>query len=326
MSRPLRRFVVSLPLLHIAVLAIAGLLGTSGCAAPQYRYGSAARYHTSDKLLCATETQIERGAPHPVIDAVGWIFGIPSKILMWNRRMENHRISSETEQTIAEYLEKNELHSVKVRLNQYAPGDDWKRLRANMAVGAGWRYSLGALSVLGETLLPGRLIGGDHYNPFTNTVHLYSDVPAVSLHEGAHAKDFAQRYYKGTYAAVYLLPTVPLWHEAVATGDAIGYLQAEKGPEDEADAYKVLYPAYGTYVGNAVGGFVPGGGTPMYLAGVLGGHLVGRYQAWKVKQERGEIAGANSPDASSQIHRDAARSRQDVTPAGYESGAATIAK
>lgn len=42
-------------------------------------------------------------------------------------------------------------------------------------MGWGWRYSIGMLSWLQYTLLPGRLFGGDHYNPYSNTISLYSD-------------------------------------------------------------------------------------------------------------------------------------------------------
>ncbi len=258
----------------------------SGCVTAPYRYGSNSRYHTSEPLAAITDTQIERGRPRPFLDGIGWVIGIPDKILLWNRRIENHNVSPETEQAIANYLAKNDLTTVKVRLNQYAPGSDWRRLVANKSVGWGWRYTLGTASWLGETLLPGRLIGGDHYNPFTNTVHIYSDVPAIAIHEGGHAKDFARRYYKGTYAAGYLLPVTPLWYEAIATNDAISYLRAEGTVEDEQAADRVLYPAYGTYVGNSISTVVPGAGTPFYLAGVLGGHMAGRVQAWRLTAQR----------------------------------------
>ena len=256
----------------------------SGCVTTPYNYGSNTRYHTSDQLASITGTQVERGQQRPLIDGIGWVVGIPDKIMLWNRRVENHNISPETEQAISEYLARNDLTTVKVRLNQYAPRSDWKRLVANKSVGWGWKYTLGTASWLGETLFPGRVIGGDHYNPFTNTVHIYSDVPAIAIHEGGHAKDFARRYYKGTYAAGYLLPVTPLWYEAVATNDALSYLRAEGRVEDEQAADKVLFPAYGTYVGNSISTFVPALGTPLYLAGVVGGHIAGRVQASRLSR------------------------------------------
>lgn len=259
------------------LLAVA-LAGLSGCATTPYRFGSAQWYRTSPELEARTLPQaIERGEPNKLLDTIGWVWGIPDKIILWDRRIDNHNIGSQTESVIADYLAKNELTSVKVRLNQYHPGDDWRRLVANDSVGAGWRYTLGTLSVLGETILPGRIFGGDHFNPFTNTIHLYSDVPAVAVHEAGHAKDFAQRTWKGTYAAAYLLPGVPLYHEALATNDALGYLLTEADEQTQKDAYEILYPAYGTYVGSALGGVFNGYGT--YLACVLGGHALGRMKS-----------------------------------------------
>ncbi|MBC7818672.1 MAG: hypothetical protein IAG10_17420 [Planctomycetaceae bacterium] len=265
---------------RMSLFALLVLCGLSGCATMPYAYGSAQRYRTSPELEARNGQQIERGQPNTVLDSVGWVWGIPDKIILWDRRIENHRIGSQTESAIEDYLAKNELTSVKVRLNQYHPGDDWRRLAANDSVGAGWRYTLGTLSVLGETILPGRVFGGDHFNPFTNTIHVYSDVPAVAVHEAGHSKDFAQREWKGTYAAVYLLPGVPLYHEAKATNDALGYLLTESDEQTQRDAYEILYPAYGTYVGGALGGVFTGYGT--YVASVLGGHALGRFKSEQI--------------------------------------------
>jgi hypothetical protein len=108
---------------------------------------------------------------------------------------------------------------VKVRINQYAPLDDWRRLRKNKTVRWGYRYMFGALSVAGEAIFPGSLFGGDRYNPWTATVHLCSDVPAIALHEGAHAKDFTRRDWPDSYAFVTAIPFGDLWPEAIASGD-----------------------------------------------------------------------------------------------------------
>lgn len=223
------------------------------------------------------ERQIERGEPRPLIDAFGWVWGIPSKILLWNHRVENHHVSPETEQVIANYLAENSLDEIKVRVNQYRPIDDWRRLTRHKGVAWPWRYTFGTMSVLGETLVPGRLFGGDHYNPYTGTIHLYSDLPSVAVHEGAHAKDFARRAYPGTYAAVYVLPIVPLWHERIATNDALAFIEMQDDESMRIEAYHVLFPAYGTYVGSSVGDLYPPLGAPLYLGGLLTGHAAGRW-------------------------------------------------
>lgn len=267
----------------VCLLAVVVVCQFSGCASVPYRLGASQSYRTSAELeaRATTESQIERGRPNAVLDGVGWVLGIPNKIILWDHRIESHHVGAQTESVMADYLAKNELTSVKVRLNQYHPGDDWQRLAANDSVGAGWRYTLGALSVLGETIIPGRIFGGDHFNPYTNTIHVYSDVPAIAVHEAGHSKDFAQREWKGTYAAAYLLPIVPLYHEAQATNDALGYLLTETDERTQKDAYEILYPAYGTYVGNALGS-VATGGAP-YFASVIGGHILGRMKSSQVE-------------------------------------------
>lgn len=223
--------------------------------------------------------------------------GIPSKLILWDRRVENHDISADTEQAIRRYLADNDLSHVKVRLNQYAPLDDWRRLRANKTVGWGYRYTLGALAVAGEAILPGRLFGGDHYNPFTGTIHLYSDVPAIALHEGGHAKDFTRRKLPGTYALVAGLPVVALWPEALATGDALAYAERDRDPDLEREGYRILFPAYGTYVGGSIGDFVAPLALPAYAGAVVAGHAVGRVQA-RLISDTGEETAADEEEAT----------------------------
>jgi hypothetical protein len=238
------------------------------------------RVNVAPELVEITQdSQIERGKRRPVIDGLGWVIGIPSKILLWDRRVDNHDVSAETEEAIRRYLDDNDLDHVKVAINQYDPLDDWRRLRANKTMGWGYRYTLGVLSVAEEAILPGRLFGSDHYNPFTCTIHLYSDVPAIALHEGGHAKDFTRRKLPGTYAVAAALPVVSLWPEAIATGDSIAYAEQQADPELERESYRILFPAYGTYVGGSLRRFAQPFTLPIYAGAVVAGHAVGRVEA-----------------------------------------------
>ena len=150
--------------------------------------------------------QFEHGRPNKVIDGVGWFFGIPPRIALWNWGVENHNVSPATEQRLQEYIAANELHDVKVRINQYDPGGEWRRLVDNKRVAPGWRYTVGALSTLGYTLFPGRLFGNDGYNPYTDTGDVFSDVPSLPMHAAGYAKDVHTRTYPGTYAFGQLFP------------------------------------------------------------------------------------------------------------------------
>ncbi len=225
--------------------------------------------------------QIERGQPFFPIDALGNILSLPSKILLLNWRVDNHAVSGETEQVLVEYLKHQDesLQHVKIRINQWSPFNDLGRLFTNRRVAWPYRLLIGfPVTLIFEVLLPGRLLGGDHYNPYTDTVHLYSDLAPVSVHEGGHAFDFSKQRYPGTYALLRFLPLVDLYQEFKATDEAVEYFTEKGDRQNELSSYKILYPAYGTYVGRY---FI----TPVALGIVVFGHLYGR----KVARDRREV-------------------------------------
>jgi hypothetical protein len=188
------------------------------------------------------------------------------------------------------------MREVKVRLNEYAPFGEWKRLVNNDAVGWGYRYTFGMINWLFYTLLPGRILGGDAYNPYTNSIYLYSDVPVVGLHEGGHAKDIAGRKWKGSRAALYMVPVAPLFFEARASNDALGY-SLDTDPKLLESGYKMLYPAYGTYVGGTALGGVPVVGPLAGAIGAIPGHVIGRIKASRVRERYPEAFPAEEPEA-----------------------------
>jgi len=256
----------------------------AACARVPYPYTSYAEKPDTLRLK-EGEPQIARGEPVPVVDALGhYVFSLPSKLLLWNWRVDNHRISPETEETVVAYMKANGLRQVKVRLNQYEPRDEWRRLVRNSAMPGFWRYTFGVLTCAEYTALPGRLFGGDCYNPYTNSVSIYSDHRAIALHECAHAKDFAgrSRAMKGWYSFMRLLPIVPLYQEGIATGDAIGYVRDVEDTRLEKSSYKILYPAYCTYIAGEGLRWVRAEWWVSYAvtyAAVVPGHIAGRIKA-----------------------------------------------
>ncbi|MBI4342955.1 MAG: hypothetical protein HY599_06275 [Candidatus Omnitrophica bacterium] len=222
--------------------------------------------------------QLERGARVPPVDFLGNVLSLPMKLLLWSWKFNLHAISPETEQKLVEYLDARDLPALedtKFRLNEYRPGQDLGRLVKNRHVKWPYRLLIGLpVTLLVDILLPGRLFPwGDYYNPYTNTVHLYSDHPAIALHEAGHAHDAATRRWKGTYAFIRLIPFVDLYQEYKASKEAIGYLKETQDHPTEINAYKILYPAYGSYVGAYL--FPPIG----TLGGILVGHAAGRSEA-----------------------------------------------
>jgi hypothetical protein len=221
---------------------------------------------------------VEYGTKRPIIDGVGWVVGIPRKVLLWDQRADNHAVSEETVGEVAGYLHERGVKDVKVRVNQYAPLQEWKRLTQNKNVGAGWRYTLGTLSCLEYTLLPGRIFGGDNYNPYTNSVYLYSDMPAMGLAESAYAKDVQNRKYPGTYAAVQSLPLVSMYHETLATGEVMEYVAIRGSAEEQEKIRRDLYARYGMELGGEFGRVLPDGSTLFPIVGAIGGHGVATYK------------------------------------------------
>jgi hypothetical protein len=250
----------------------------NGCANLPYRYGQKEDY-INIMPLRTNEVQVVEGNPNKFLDASDWIWpgSLIGKLILWNSKIDSHQFTDETRTALADYLKANDLTEVKVRINLYDAGSELQRTLDNRSVGAGWRYTIGILAWLQYTILPGRFFGGDHYNPYSDSINLYSDVPAVALHEAAHAKDFGRRKKKGTYAFAYMLPFFNLYPEAIATRDALGYLRTEESLQEQKEGYNTLYPAYGTYVGSNVGQWLafPWGYVAM-AAGVIPGHIAGR--------------------------------------------------
>lgn len=246
-------------------LLLSCLLLLAGCATTPYSLDSELETHLTLDLR-EGEPQVERGVPNAWLDGFGhYFFSLPSKLILLDWRINNHDVSDEVEEGLQAYLWANGLCNTKVRLNQYAPGGEWKRLFRNREMPGGWRYTLGLLSVSFYTIFPDRLFagfpfigGGDSYNPYTNTIHIYSDLRPVALHEGGHAKDFASienRHWKGLYAGARAVPLagilVALVQEAIASNDALSWDLATGDSRDSKSAYRTLYPAYGTYLGGA---------------------------------------------------------------------------
>ncbi|MFC1523627.1 hypothetical protein ACFL6N_02430 [Thermodesulfobacteriota bacterium] len=291
------------------------LLALNGCASIPYQYGQDLETATILELKPG-ESQIERGKPNSLVDGFGhYFFSLPSKLLLWSWKVDDHTISPETEVALARYLEENGLHNVKVRLNQYSPGSEWRRLVKNKDMPALFRYTAGVVVNSIYTIFPQRVFAGffaplgigDFYNPFTNTIHIYSDHPSIALHEAGHGKDFAEkpRGFKGWYALMGLLPGFSLYSEAVASGDAIGYAREKRLAEEEKDAYRILYPAYCSYIGAEGLRWVSVDSWLAFtaqLAIAIPGHIAGRIKAAGVD---------DSPDIHAKIAIDA---HQDWEP------------
>jgi len=277
-----------------ARIAVGAALLACGCATTPYQYG---RFHPNEPDGVALQpVEIEYGKPHKTLDRIGWVVGIPARILTFNRKTDNHHISPETIEQLRTYLEKNDITDVYVAVNDYDPKGQWKRLRENDRMAPFWKYSMGTLAWVGYTVLPNRIFGGDRYNPYTNSLNLSSDVPALVLAEAAYAKDIHSRRHPGAYAAfVNDLPVLTVWRHALAASDVLGYSRAENDWKTEEQGYHVLYTQLGASSVGTAAPFVPVFGPLLGLGGAVAGQATGRTVAYVQKSKLPK----SNPDESS---------------------------
>ncbi len=239
---------------------------TTGCHSVQHRHSSL----SGSPPVAGAE--FRHGHPIPVIDGLGWVIGIPNKLALWDRRADNHAVTPATEEALARYMGANGLNDVLVRVNQYDPWGEWKRLHANKRIHPGWRYTVGVYNGLQYTLLPGRVMGGDWYNPFTHTLNIYSDLPPLVMSRVAYAKDVRSRVHPGLYATTQELPIVGMVHQAIANEDVLSYSSQYATPQEQSEAHRILYPDYGGSWGAQLGAFLPFGSGIGRLIGAAAGH------------------------------------------------------
>ncbi|MDY6914368.1 MAG: hypothetical protein SVT52_07930 [Planctomycetota bacterium] len=224
--------------------------------------------------------RIERGRRFWPIDAIGNLLSILDKVFLFNWRVGSRSISSAIEFHVREFATKHELRGVTFRLNQYAPFGELARLFRNERMSWVFRVCFGFPYFLTYTLWPWRLFGGDCFVPFRNSVHLFSDHIAIALHEAGHALDFSRRRFLGAYMLLRFIPLGVLYQEFLASKYALGYLKELGDKKLLREAYKVLVPAFFTYI---LGTLVPTTlQTMLLLPMLILGHLIGRVLAFTV--------------------------------------------
>lgn len=297
------------------------LLTGVGCAAAvPYRYG---HFHSDESADTPTElagAEVEFGKPNPTLDRIARVVGLPARIIGLNKKINNHEVSLDTLAALRTYLDANDLADVSIYVNCYDPKQQWRRLKNNQRIGAGWRYSLGTLSMIGYTLLPGRVFGGDQYNPYTNSLSINSDVPAIALYEAAYAKDVHGHKLPGTYAVLSGLPGIAIVRRGHEVGDVLGYAQARHDWETERQAYHVLYPQMGAETASIAGPVMPVWWAMPILGvgGAAAGHVTGRMVAAHRASQIGAALEPEVPAKTDQAPDDVPDKAAPGPPAGVE--------
>lgn len=201
---------------------------------------------------------ITRGGEHPIIDKLRSFFTIPLKLIFWNRSVGSGELHEDAEIAIKLALEDGGASETHVSINEYNPKLIWQRTFQNDKTSFLSKVTLGTATALIYTVVPQRLFYGvgEHYNPFADTIVLYSDNLDLALHEAGHAIDFSEKHKKGIGAGLYslgrLLFPIKLYQEAVANGKAFQFLKEHGTSEDVASSYALLFPAFGTYLAGAI--------------------------------------------------------------------------
>jgi hypothetical protein len=154
--------------------------------------------------------------------------------------------SPETVEQVSTYLRRNDLTDVRIFVNSYEPREQWRLLRENKSIGAGWRYTAGTIGVVTYTLFPGPVFRHDSYNPYTNSLNLNFDASAVALCEAASAKDVHEQKLPGTYLVLNSLPGIGMWRQCRIASDLTSYAQEQKDWKLERDTYRHVYPHLGS--------------------------------------------------------------------------------
>jgi hypothetical protein len=195
-------------------------------------------------------------------------------------------------QQLAKKLDKfkdQSIDDVKIYVNGTRPFDMMKRVWKNPRNGILGKL-IGTISVP-KSYISTALTRGDSYNPYSNTVHLFSKNPSTLLHELGHAEDFnsndvpdtlLKREWNGLKRTAYGAGAYPIqpitsviefraWQNARKRIKAIikRFPKEKKLHEKLIDSYFRSMPGFfGSYVGNAI---MPGLGS---YAGSLGGSMI----------------------------------------------------
>jgi len=226
----------------------------------------------------------------PFIDAFGNILSIPNKLMFGTADIESHVISDEIEVEIRRFMVEHDL-DVHVRINEYDPlGEAW-RLLTNRRVSLLLRLFFGPLVWIGYVLNVGRLFGGDHYNAFSHSVNLYSNHMSIAIHEMGHVLDFKRRRWPGLWALSRFIPGFALYQEYLASLYAVLYFREHHMFDEEIRAYRLLFPAYSTYVFGTVVDLFPSAATKWLLFPCIAlGHAIGNYLANERLQAIGDAS------------------------------------
>ncbi|MEK6901325.1 MAG: hypothetical protein AABX37_03220 [Nanoarchaeota archaeon] len=226
-----------------------------------------------DKLVNGATEQVgtntvEYGLDDALSRAASFVGSMPTRAVLASAKVAGYP-REETQQDIAAAIPQLGLENTTVRLGYSRVLHDTYRLFTDEKlkdISLVGRVLLGVPTTMITGLL-GKLTRLDYYNPFTKTVTVYSDVPAIARHELGHAKDFQSGKYPSLYALARGILPITWYQELKASWIAHRSL----GAEQKGQTGRYLMPAFATYLFPAA----------QYVAGIaflpfmLGAHVMG---------------------------------------------------
>jgi len=226
---------------------------------------------------------LEYALDDPLSRAVSYIGNLPAKAILLSMDVGNYP-REETQDYVRDYVQNSGLEDVTVRQGHSSVLEDVGRLFSD--------ERLKDISLMGRILfgIPTTLIGGliakltraDYYNPFTKTAHIYSDIPAIALHELGHAKDFQEKGWPTLYALAGNLSPIHFYQEFKASKIADESLRGN----DKRQTGRYLVPAFATHVSPLVESLSGMAAIPFILGAHVLGNLYNALFRRKSKQER----------------------------------------
>ncbi len=184
----------------------------------------------------------------PLSRGISYVGCLPTKLIFLSDKMGKYP-EKETQDYVKSYLSKAEFKGVKVRIGHSRVLKDTYRLFTDKNlkdISLAGRIFLGIPSTLIKGLYA-KLTRSDHYNSFTKTAMIYSDIPAIALHELGHAEDFSKRKNPTMYSLMRMIPFFNLYQEYIASRKAHKNLEEK----DKRQTGRYLVPAFATYVAAA---------------------------------------------------------------------------
>ena len=281
-----------------------------GCASDAYRYGFEKTNLANQPISDVSSATILVGGEKPKVDRIEKIVQTPRRMVRrWFRLPVPDPSEAELQREEAvyladAYLASNGISDLNIDVRVYDPKLQWQRLKENRQISPLWKFTGGTIGWLRYTILPMRAFHTDHYDPFTNTLHLNSARPLQALYESGLAKEYRQERRlgpldigTGIYAMMQYVPFVPLLHNARASSDVVTFAHVHLNEDLESELYPMVYGRLGsTAVSETLSVVTLSPSAPIYttpllrVTGGIAGRLTGKAVLLERNRKKSEIA------------------------------------